>query len=273
MKGHNDMQVVILAGGQKSMISRDANIPKPMLDLGGKPLLWHIMKRFSELGYNDFIICGGYKVDMIKEYFKDFYIYQSDITVDLKNNEITVHKKRTEDWNVTVVDTGLETATGKRIDKIEQYIDGQDFFVAFGDCLSDIDYNDMESSYRAKGKTAMVAVAHPTGRNIPFVLGREGEVLGKTDEKTDLFSEVKDDDSDNDVWTNACCYILNKKVFDILGEDHSLEEMLVKNLTKDGSLVTYKHNGFWSPVETLHDKVEMEKLWSDNKAPWMRVDR
>lgn len=267
------MQIVILAGGQKSTISRDEDIPKPMLDLGGKPLLWHIMKRFSEYGYTDFIICGGYKVDMIKEYFKDFYIYQSDITVDLKSNEITIHKKRTEDWKVTVVDTGLETATGKRVAAIGQYIDEPDFFVAFGDCLSDIDYNDMFSLYKKKAKPAMVAVAHPTGRNVPFILGTDDEVISKSDNESENKKTADTAQDENGVWTNACCYILNKKVLEFLGENHSIEEMLVKDLAKDGNLVTYKHDGFWSPVETLHDKVEMEKLWSENAAPWMRIDK
>ena len=266
------MQVVILAGGQKSMISRDANIPKPMLDLGGKPLLWHIMKRFSEYGYRDFIICGGYKVDMIKEYFRDFYIYQSDITVDLRTNEITLHKMRTEDWNVTVVDTGLDTYTGGRVKKIEQYIDNPDFFVVYGDCLSDIDYHDMVLSYNDKGKPVMAAVAHPAGRNIPFALGPGGEVKGKAasgfGDKT-----ISEDSSENELWTNACCYIMNKRVFKALGENQILEEGLVKSFSENGDFITYKHSGFWSPVETYHDKVEMEKLWSDNKAPWMRVDR
>ena len=160
------MQVVILAGGQRSTISNEQEgIPKPMAEIGGKPMLWHIMKSFSAYGLNEFIICGGYKVDMIKEYFMDYYIYQSDITVDLKTNTVEIHRNRTEDWKVTVVDTGLYSSTGQRVARIKEYIDGDTFIVASGDCLFDIDVNRMIAYHGEQGKTATMAVARPTGRN------------------------------------------------------------------------------------------------------------
>ena len=160
------MQIVILAGGMQSSINNNhEGIPKPMIEIGGNPLLWHIMKYFSSYGLNEFVICGGYRVDMIKEYFMDYYIYASDITIDLQSNKIEIHKKRTENWKVTVVDTGLSSTTGQRIRLIQKYIQGSEFIVTFGDCLFDIDINSLIETYNNKRKIATVAVAKPTGRN------------------------------------------------------------------------------------------------------------
>ncbi|MCM1266504.1 MAG: sugar phosphate nucleotidyltransferase [Bacteroidales bacterium] len=255
------MKVVILAGGTRSSISNEQEgIPKPMAEIGGKPLLWHIMKSFSDYGYNEFIICGGYKVNMIKEYFMDYYIYQSDITVDLQNNKIEIHKNRTEDWKVTVVDTGLYCATGQRVAQIQNYIEEENFVVTYGDCLSDIDVSKMYDYHINQGRMATMAVARPTGRNKPLEISGEGFVIGRRHSaEADL------------AWTNACLFILNKKVFSILNGSYELESFLISNLADEKQIATYKHKGFWTPVETNRDRVSMENLWNAGVAPWMKT--
>lgn len=252
------MKVVILAGGQKSTISNEqVGIPKPMVEIGGKPMLWHIMKSFSAYGLNEFIICGGYKVDMIKEYFMDYYIYQSDITVDLQTNTIQIHKNRTEDWKVTVVDTGIQTSTGQRVSQIKEYVDDDTFLVTYGDCLSDINVKEMIEYHQQHGKKVTMAVAKPTGRNEALEIDSDGKLI-----------EKQKGQRENQVWTNACLYALEPAVFDILTGDYNLEKMLAAGFAGQGELITYKHSGFWAPVETYRDRVNMEKLWNAGIAPW-----
>lgn len=254
------MKVVILAGGTRSTISNEQQgIPKPMVEIGGKPLLWHIMKSFSAYGLNEFIVCGGYKVNLIKEYFMDYYIYQSDITVDLQNNTVQIHKNRTEDWKVTVVDTGLYSSTGSRVAQIQGYIDDETFLVTNGDCLSDIDVTKLIACHEAQGKKATMAVARPTGRNEALHIASDGCVIRNADT-----------DYDNQAWTNACLYVLDRKVFRILNGNYTLESLLTDKLTEDGQLITYKHSGFWTPVETYRDRVNMENLWNAGVAPWIK---
>ena len=203
------MKVVILAGGQRSTIRNEQEgIPKPMAEIGGKPMLWHIMKSFSAYGLNEFIICGGYKVDMIKEYFMDYYIYQADITVDLLTNTIEIHKNRTEDWKVTVVDTGLYSATGQRVARIREYIEEDTFLVVSGDCLFDIDVNRMIDHHKEQGRIATMAVARPTGRNEALDIDAVG-----------LIRKIQQNEPVNEAWTNACLYVLDRKVFDVLQGD------------------------------------------------------
>lgn len=253
------MKVVILAGGQRSSISNEQEgIPKPMAEIGGKPILWHIMKSFSQYGFNEFIICGGYKVDMIKEYFMDYYIYQSDITVDLQTNTIQIHKNRTEDWKVTVVDTGLYTATGKRVAQIQKYIDDDSFALTYGDCLSDIDISQMAEFHKKCGKMVTMAVARPTGRNEALMIDREG-----------LVEKEVSEGNEGEAWTNACVYFMNKEVFDVLNGNYGLEQILISTLADKKQIVTYKHAGFWTPVETYRDRVNMENLWNAGVAPWI----
>ena len=254
------MKVVILAGGTRSTISNEQQgIPKPMVEIGGKPMLWHIMKSFSAYGFNEFIICGGYKVDFIKEYFMDYYIYQSDITVDLKNNTVQIHKNRTEDWKVTVVDTGLYSSTGLRVAQIQNYIEEDTFVVTHGDCLSDINVRDMIAYHEKQGKKATMAVARPTGRNEALKISSDGKIM-RNDEA----------DYEGRAWTNACMYVLDRKVFNVLNGNYSLEDLLTDNLADDGQLITYKHSGFWTPVETYRDRVNMENLWNAGVALWIK---
>lgn len=254
------MKVVILAGGQRSTISNEqVGIPKPMAEIAGKPLLWHIMQYFAFFGLNEFIICGGYKVNMIKEYFMDYYIYQSDITVDLQTNLIQVHKSRTENWKVTVVDTGVHTATGQRVAQIRDYIE-EDFIVTDGDCLFDIQIDQLIEEHCKQGRMATMVVAQPTGRNKAVTIGNEGQIVRS-------MGDIKA----SQAWANAGTYLLNKKVFDFIGGNYSLEQALINGLAEREQLVTYKHEGFWAPVETYRDRVDMENLWNAGVAPWIKT--
>ncbi len=255
------MQIVILAGGMQSSINNNhEGIPKPMIEIGGKPLLWHIMKYFSSYGLNEFIICGGYRVDMIKEYFMDYYIYASDITIDLQSNKIEIHKKRTENWKVTVVDTGLSSTTGQRIRLIQKYIQGSEFIVTFGDCLFDIDINSLIETYNNKRKIATVAVAKPTGRNELLPIDKDGEIYYTQTDSLRYGS----------AWVNANCYVFDNAIFQFLNEKITLETLLFGELSQKHQVVSYKHTGFWKPIETKRDLVNAEQLWSTGKAPWRR---
>ncbi len=255
------MKVVILAGGMQSSINDEREgIPKPMIDIGGKPLLWHIMKYFSSFDLNEFIICGGYRVDMIKEYFMDYYIYASDITVDLQKNSIKIHKKRTENWKVTVVDTGLFSLTGQRINLIERYIDESEFLVTYGDCLSNIDVYALMESYKKNAKTATVALAKPTGRNQLMPIDDEGELRYENVERV----------SDDTAWVNADCFIFHRKVFDYLTGNYDLEKQLFPRLSELRQVGIYQHRGFWMPIETRRDLIYINSLWNAGTAPWKR---
>lgn len=255
------MKVVILAGGMQSTINNEnEGIPKPMVEIGGKPLLWHIMKHFSQYGLKEFIICGGYKVDMIKAYFMDYYIYASDITVDLQNNSIEIHKKRTEDWKVTVVDTGLYSPTGQRVSKIQKYIEEDEFIVTYGDCLSDVDVNELLEEYQRSGKTATIAMAKPAGRNKLLPINHDGKL---DYEQTVSFLE-------DYAWVNAGYFVFNKKIFSCLSDSCDLGEQFFLKLSEQGMLSFYKHIGFWLPVETKRDLVHAENLWNASMAPWIK---
>lgn len=253
------MKVVILAGGLQSSINNDTEgIPKPMVDIGGKPLLWHIMKHFSQYGLKEFIVCGGYKVDTIKEYFMDFYIYESDITVDLQNNTVEIHKKKTEDWKVTVVDTGLFALTGLRVSMIEKYVD-DDFIVTYGDCLSDIDVHQLIEHHRNEGKMATLAMVKPSGREQLLPL----DVGGKL--HYDSVSYMKNDNA----WTNGDCFVFSPQIFSFLNGNYDLEKQLFIQLSAKEQLATYKHTGYWLAVETRRDLGEAERLWNAGLAPWL----
>ena len=256
------MKVVILAGGMQCALSSGREgIPKPMADIGGKPILWHIMKHFSEYGLNDFIVCGGYRVDMIKEYFMDFYIYQSDITVDLKSNTVQVHKEKTEDWKVTVVDTGIYSSTGQRVGMIRKYVDGDHFVVTYGDCLSDIDLNAMCRVHLESGRIATVAVAKPTGRNCLLPYGMDGM----------LHYENAWNQSSVSAWVNANCMMFHRDAFIYLQGNYDLEKQLFIKLSEKHQLAAYRHEGYWTAVETRRDLAEAENLWNAGVAPWIRA--
>lgn len=238
------MKLVILAGGQRSTINDDfEGIPKPMLEIAERPILWHIMKYYSGFGIKDFVICGGYKVNMIKDFFRDYYIYSSDITVDLKSNTVHIHNKVTEDWKVTVIDTGLENSPAQRIMLAKEYLEGEDFLVTYGDCLSTIDVNDLIDTHKKGKGLVTMTLTKPTGRNLLMV-------------------------DKEDAWTNGCTFVYDKSIWECDEiASNSGNGYIPFSLDKD-SQRTYKHTGFWRPVETIRDKVELERLWDMGQAPW-----
>lgn len=254
------MKVIILAGGRPSSIDEaDGKVPKPMAEIGNRPILWHIMKQFGHYGFNDFIICAGYKSTVIKEYFLNFYINQSDITVDLQNNDITIHKKQNENWRVSVFDTGVDTPVTQRIKFVKDYIGDDDFIVTFGDCISNINIAEMVELHKKNSKLATVAITRPTGRNEILSLDPDG-VFDFREKTIEYY---------NNAWVNACVMIFQKEIFHYLKDgDEILEESTLKELSSNDLIQTYKHNGFWLPVETMRNKTYLESLWLQDHPPW-----
>lgn len=253
------MKVIILAGGLPStLIEEDEKMPKPMAEIGRRPILWHIMKQYAHYGYKDFIICTGYKGEVIKEYFLNYYIYQSDITVNLQNNEVEVHRKQTEDWKVSVIDTGRNSSVMERVYMVRKLAGRSAALVAYGDCLSDIDVADLVRAHRAGGRMATFAVARPAGRNEILAMDADGNYArGKHAAR-------------QDAWVNACCMVLEPRAFDYLGVHlaHPKGSSLLECLSAEERVQTYRHEGFWSPVETIRDKTWLEGLWARGEAPW-----
>lgn len=253
------MKVIILAGGLPStLIEENEKMPKPMAEIGGRPILWHIMKQYAYYGYNDFVICTGYKGEVIKNYFMNFYIYQSDITVDLQTNEVTVHRKQTEDWNVSIVDTGRDSSIMKRLEMICEYIGEEAALVTYGDCLSDIDIEKLVEKHRGSNRIATFAVAHPAGRNQILPISKAGNYIGSKN------NVVKD------AWVDASSMVLEPEAFQYLEENtkQTFASSIMDCVAQRAQIQTFFHNGFWSPVETVRDKTWMENLWAAKKAPW-----
>lgn len=245
------MKMIILAGGQRSAISDDAEgMPKPMINIGGRPLLWHIMKHASLCGIKEFIICGGYKIDVIKDYFLDFYIYQSDIQVDTGSNIVRILDKNTEEWKVTVVDTGIKTMPVERIKRVLD-ISGDEFLITYGDCLSDISLKSLEDVHRREDKLITVAVARPSGRKTPL------HFIGESN------NGWKENDS---TWTSAGVFMARKSAFIREEQKGDIEDILSQSTT-----AIYRHKGFFNTIETLRDKSAAEELWENGRAPWMGV--
>ena len=255
------MQIVILAGGMQSSISDEyEGIPKPMIEVGGRPLLWHIMRHFSSFGINDFIICGGYRLDLIKQYFMDYYIYESDITVNLETNQIFIHKKKTENWEVTIVDTGLFSSPGERLKLVEEYIREETFLVTYGDCLSNIDIISLIKKHNEDGKIATITMAKPIGRNELLPVDDNGEL------RYDMISNSREDRS----WINGNCFVFNKDIFPYIRGNYDLEHQLLVELSKEKQISTYTHSGYWRAIETRRDLVAVEELWKKKQAPWYK---
>jgi glucose-1-phosphate cytidylyltransferase len=253
------MKVVILAGGFGTRLSEETDLrPKPMVEIGGKPILWHIMKIYSTYGFNDFIICLGYKGYMIKEYFANYFIHNSDITISLKENTIQVHNNYCEPWRVTLVDTGLNTQTGGRIKRVQKYIGNETFMATYGDGVGDINLRDLLDFHRKHGKYATVTAVQPSGRFGALDINDENLVIS--------FEEKPKGDK---VWINGGFFVLEPEIFDYIDGDDTIweRESLVK-LARDGQLVAFKHYGFWKPMDTLRDKRELEELWNSGNPPW-----
>jgi len=253
------MKVVILAGGLGTRLSEETEIkPKPMVAIGGKPILWHILKIYSSQGFNEFIICLGYKGYVIKEYFANYFLHMSDVTFDLANNRMEIHQNFAEPWRVTLVDTGLETMTGGRVKRIQDYVGNEPFMLTYGDGLADIDLPALLEFHRASGKACTVTAAQPTGRFGALTLDEAGAVQS--------FLEKPLGDGG---WINAGFFVMQPEVFDYLGGDSSvLEREPLEALAREGQMVAYRHRGFWQPMDTLRDKNLLEDLWSKGQAPW-----
>ena len=256
------MKVVILAGGLGTRISEESHLkPKPMIEVGDAPILWHIMKYYSSYGFNEFIICCGYKGYVIKEYFADSYLHRSDVTFDFaNNNEMIIHNNVAEPWKVTVVDTGLHTMTGGRLKRIQKYVGDQTFMMTYGDGVSDIDLDALLEFHRVHKKAATLTAIQPGGR-----FG----VLDIDDNETvRQFSEKAKEDGG---WINAGFMVLEPEVFDYIeGDDTFFEKEPLENLALDGKLAAYRHEGFWKCMDTMRDKGMLDELWNSGQAPWKR---
>jgi len=252
------MKAVILAGGLGSRISEETQVkPKPMIEIGGKPVLWHIMKIFSTYDINEFVICCGYKGYMVKEYFANYFLHMSDVTLDLKNNKMEVHHKFAEPWKVTLVDTGLQTMTGGRLKRIKDYVDEKTFCFTYGDGLSDINLSDLIQFHKNKNTLATVTSVQPAGR------------FGVLDIQGDKISKFAEKPAGDGNWINGGFFILESKVFDYLEGDATVwEREPLEKLASEGQLSAYKHTKFWQPLDTLRDKNYLEALWNSGKAPW-----
>ncbi|MCI5655017.1 MAG: glucose-1-phosphate cytidylyltransferase [Candidatus Pseudoruminococcus sp.] len=254
------MKVVILAGGLGTRISEESHLrPKPMIEIGGMPILWHIMKEYSHYGFNEFIICAGYKQHMIKEYFADYYLYRSDITFDFSaENKMIVHNNVAEPWKVTIVDTGLNTMTGGRIKRIQKYIGDETFMMTYGDGVCDIDINKLLEFHRSHGKSATITAIN--------VQQRFGVMAIDDHNCIESFREKHDDDSSV---INGGYMVLEPEVFNYIdGDETVFEKSTLEGLVRDKKLMAYRHDGFWQCMDTQRDMFYLEKLWDENKAPW-----
>jgi glucose-1-phosphate cytidylyltransferase len=255
------MKAVILAGGYGTRISEESGVrPKPMVEIGGKPILWHIMKIYSHHGINNFIICCGYKSHVIKEYFANYFLHMSDVTFDMKNNKMEVHNNKTEPWVVTLVETGEGTMTGGRIKRVKEFIGNETFCLTYGDGVSNIDIRRSIEFHKSQNTLATLTAVQQPGRFGAFNLKGDEAIIG-------AFKEKPQDDTTP--WINGGYFVLEPKVFDYITDDLTVwEREPLEQLAASSNLSAYKHTGFWQPMDTLRDKVVLEEMWQQNKAPW-----
>lgn len=256
------MKVVILAGGLGTRLSEETKlIPKPMVEIGGKPILWHIMKSYSYYGFNEFIILTGYKSHVIKDYFVHYYQRYSDITVDMLNNSVEIHKMQTEPWKVTMLYTGQNTMTGGRIKKAKDYIGNEPFLLTYGDGVSDVDIAKTVEEHKKSGKIATMTAVQLSGRFGALVIKEDNMI-------TSFMEKPKGEES----WINGGFFVCEPEIFDYIpdGDDVIFERAPLEKLAKNGQLNSYKHRGFWQPMDTLRDKNELTELWVTDNAPWAK---
>lgn len=253
------MKAVILAGGLGTRLAEETSVrPKPMISIGGKPILWHIMKMFSQHGVNDFIVCCGYKGYSIKEYFKNYFIHQSDITICMKKNTVEIHEQRVEPWTVTLVDTGEASMTGGRLGRIANYLRNEDAFcMTYGDGVSDVNITDLIAFHKSHGKHATLTATYPPGR------------FGALQFEGNLIRQFKEKPKGDGAMINGGFFVLSPKVLERISGDYCIwEQEPLTGLAADGQLMAFKHEGFWQPMDTLRDKLHLEELWESGEAPW-----
>lgn len=257
------MKVVILAGGYGTRISEESQFkPKPMIELGGMPILWHIMKGYSYYGFNEFVICAGYKQHVIKEYFADYFLHTSDITYDFTcgKNEMTIHRNTAESWKVTVVDTGLDTMTGGRLKRVSQFIGNETFMLTYGDGVSDVNIQKLVECHQNSGKLVTITAVQPGGKFGTL------DIMG--DHTIRSFAEKRKADGG---WINGGFMVLDPDIFDLIsGDETVLEREPLEQTANEGKLGAYMHEGFWQCMDTLRDKTYLEQLWSSGRAPWKK---
>jgi glucose-1-phosphate cytidylyltransferase len=251
------MKAIILAGGLGTRISEESHLkPKPMIEIGGKPMLWHIMKIYSHYGINEFVICLGYRGYVVKEYFANYFLHMSNVTFDMADNRMEVHQRNAEPWRVTLVDTGQDAMTGGRLKRVQEYVGDETFCFTYGDGVADVDISETIRFHRAHGKAATVTAIQPPGRY--GALNMEGDAVLNFQEKP----------AGDGAWINGGFFVLEPSVFGRIEGDHTSWEMQpLQGLAKDGELMSYRHDGFWQAMDTLRDKTQLEELWSNN-PPW-----
>jgi glucose-1-phosphate cytidylyltransferase len=253
------MKVVILAGGLGTRLSEETSLkPKPMVEIGGMPILWHIMKIYSSYGYNDFVICLGYKGYLVKEYFANYFLHKSDVTIDMTENAIKVHDSKAEPWKITLVDTGVSSMTGGRIKRIQPHVNNETFMLTYGDGLGNVNINELLENHYKKAKLCTVTAVQPSGRFGALNLNDNEDVIS-------FLEKPKGDGS----WINGGVFVCEPKVFDFIdGDDTVWEKEPMEQIAKSGEMNSFKHEGFWKPMDTLRDKQELEKDWEQNRAQW-----
>ena len=255
------MKAVILAGGLGTRLSEATNlIPKPMVEIGGKPILWHIMKTYSHYGINEFIICCGYKGYVIKEYFANYFRHNSDLTINLENNSIEVLDCHAEPWKVTLIDTGLNTMTGGRVKRIQKYVGNEPFLLTYGDGVADLNIQETIDLHKASGKLLSVTAYKPSGKFGALDINHDGKV--------NSFMEKPAGDGN---WINAGYFVCEPEVFDYIPEDDDsaiFERLPLENIAKKGEMNAFKHSGFWKPMDTMRDNFELNEMWNKGNAPW-----
>ncbi len=257
------MKVLILAGGLGSRLSEETTLkPKPMVEIGSRPILWHIMKIYSHYGHNEFIILCGYKGYVIKEFFANYTLHRSDVTVDIANNTLTYHRNHAEPWKVTLIDTGQATMTGGRIKRVKSYVGDEPFLLTYGDGVSDININDLISFHQKEQSLVTLSAIQPPGRFGAFTL--ESGI-----NKIANFREKPNGDGHDTAWINGGFFVVEPEAFDFIEDDNTIwEREPLETIAARGKLAAYRHKGFWHPMDTLRDKVTLEELWDNNKAPW-----
>jgi len=259
------MKVLLLAGGFGTRLSEETDIrPKPMVEIGGRPILWHIMKIYSTYGLNEFVVLLGYKGYYIKEYFANYFLHQSDITIDMSNGKMEVHNNSSEPWKVTLLDTGLDSMTGGRIKRAQPFIGDEPFMLTYGDGVADIDIHKLLAFHKSHGKAMTMTSAQPDGRFGALEIAEDNRV-----------KEFQEKPKGDGSWINAGYFVCESKVFDYITEGDStvFEQAPLKNLAHDGEIYTYKHDGFWMPMDTLRDKKLLNEMWESGKAPWKVWER